>query len=499
MLAAWALAGGLLWWHYHQAMIQQARYLLTWAPASAQAGSLVRAQAGASEAINNAVISSRVPHPDHLAQLRGQMQSSILRLDALLARGTVERPLLDHATATQRSWLMEDFEPTLKALVDGDPSRAARITASSTSGARMEAMQLASARLQSHVQWRSLEQSQSMASSAKSLRDVFFISMGLLIAAIAVGALGIRLGVVRPLDWVRVNVQRAARDPDHQHPITAVGPVDIAALATDAEGMRRELVAEIDHARAAQSALNAHAPLVAEMRQRLHGEPVPVLDGMSIFASTHPSEGVIGGDWWQFATRSDGTWCVILADVSGHGWECGLVALQMKAAIESWIRTDIPLETVAEMASGFLWSGEHTVSLVLIELHVSQNRMHYLNAGHPPPMVIDQDGSMRELHRTGPLLSCLSAGSESWTSAALAWSPGSALFAYSDGLLDAIDSGAGEIGAVLQSAVTASTPTPGDASEIGSRVLGSISLASLARSDDTSLLVITRPSDRTKT
>ena len=494
VLAAWVVGAVLFWWQYQQAIADQARLVTTWAPAAAHASTLARAQASASEALNNAVIRTELRRPDQLERLLGQLQQAGRRLDALLDHEPAERTLLARARTSQDAWLQQDLDPTLEALAEGNAARAASITASQGSADRTQAMLEDSTALQSRTQARLLAQGRVMSASAASLGEALFIAMTVLIIAILAGSVAVRLRVVRPIDWLRVHVRQAAADSGHQHPIPVVGPAEIAALAKDAEGLRRQLVAEIDEARAARGALDSHAPLVAEVRGRLHGQQPPSLDGMEVFASTHPIEGVIGGDWWQFAPRPDGTWCLVLADVSGHGWGCGVVAMQMQAVMDSWLRTEEPIERALRAASSLLRSGAHTIPMVVIELDFAAGCLRYANAGHPPPIVIDARGGVRELTRTGPLLSCLEATDSWWTCRMLPWALGDALIAYTDGLLPAANPRGGDDPKVLSLLATA---IPGDirrdAHEFGHRLLADIRASGDEWADDATLLVITRP------
>lgn len=214
---------------------------------------------------------------------------------------------------------------------------------------------------------------------------------------------------------------------------------------------------------------------------------------MQAFASTRPAVGVIGGDWWQFLLRPSGNWCMVVADVSGHGWESGLVALQMRAVMDAWLRSEAPLEAVVSSAASSLGSGEHTVPAVLVEFDLVRGLAWYVNAGHPPPVQVRADGSVDNLTRTGPLLSCLSGGATAWTRAAMPWQPGDVLVAYSDGLLDRSKLTATDPAGWLRSAAAALPPTARlDPKEFGAGLLAGIRQDPQQGRDDASLIVVAR-------
>ena len=494
MLGAWLLGAMAFWWQFQQTTADQVRLLTTWTPAAAHASTLSRVQASASEALNNAVIRAQLRRPDRLQELLGQMQQAGTRLGTLLAQEPGERALLTQSRMTQQAWLRQDLDPTLEALAEANTARAAGITASDASADRTEAMLRASSVLQARLQARLLDQGRVMAGSASTLGNALFLAMTILIIAIIGGAVLVRLRVVRPVEWLGRDVREAAADPTHRHPIPVVGPAEIASLAMDTEGLRRQLVAEIDEARAARGALDSHAPLVSAVRSRLHGQPPPTIDGISIFASNRPAEGVIGGDWWQFVRRSEARWCLVLADVSGHGWESGVIAMQLQAVLESWLRADMPLEQTLIGASMLLRSGSHTVPMVLVEMDASTGRLSYVNAGHPPPLLIGATGQVDALARTGPLLSCLDASASWWSCQSMPWEPGDSLIAHSDGLIPDVMAREVEPSVRLQE-WCAAVPVDirRDAHEFGQRLLADIRASGDEWTDDATLLVITRP------
>lgn len=492
-LAGWAIAAALLSWNYQCAMSQQVHLLRTWAPAVAQASALGRAQAGASEMLNDAVLRSRVRRPERLERQLIQMHRSVAELEQLLADQPVERALVRHADTRQEDWLSNDLHPTLEALARGGSTAAAAITASEDSAVRTESMQRGSRILHALLSARSIAHSQAMASSARSLRDALVIALAAVIIAIIAGASIIRLGIERPLRRLRTSLRRAMSDAEHPVAIPQLGPADVAAVARDAEGLRRRMVEQEQDAQAARESLGLHAPLVAEVRHQLHGLPIPSMAGMQAFASTRPAVGVIGGDWWQFLLRPSGNWCMVVADVSGHGWESGLVALQMRAVMDAWLRSEAPLEAVVSSAASSLGSGEHTVPAVLVEFDLVRGLAWYVNAGHPPPVQVRADGSVDNLTRTGPLLSCLSGGATAWTRAAMPWQPGDVLVAYSDGLLDRSKLTATDPAGWLRSAAAALPPTARlDPKEFGAGLLAGIRQDPQQGRDDASLIVVAR-------
>jgi len=508
VLAAWLAAGALQWWQYSQTMSEQVRFLTTWVPATSHASRLELIQSNTIAALDRAVLHGQVDRPERLEVLLVQMGQSTARLRSLLAKETTLRGLLEGADSSQQEWLRKILDPSLEAMARGRTESAASISASQTNELLTRDMQQGSALLHAQVQIRSLQQSRELGAAARSFSSTLVIAMALILTTIIGVGIAMRAQILRPIRRLRAAVRQAATDPSRSSPISTVGPQEIASVARDAEGLRRQLVEEILDARAANEALGTHAPLVAEVRNRLHGQPAPELREMEVFASTRPASGVIGGDWWQFVQRAGGIWCLVLADVSGHGWQSGVTALQMRAVLDTLLCSDLPLRSIPLAAGHLLTSGEHTVSMVLVELDTTGNEVRYLNAGHPPPLLLRPDqandrAQWHELTCTGPVLSCLPAATTSWTCGTLSWHPGDALIAYSDGfMLDGISIWTGGADWLHLVATRFGTDSGSDMRHRASGLLpaeGARRLTvegadplSTGESDDASLIVITR-------
>ncbi|MGW0582826.1 CHASE3 domain-containing protein, partial [Streptomyces sp. NPDC002920] len=81
---------------------------------------------------------------------------------------------------------------------------------------------------------------------------VAFLVTGLMLAVL------VRLLVTRPLEALR-EVSRQVADGDFDHVITGGGPADLAAVATDVEGMRQRIVAELAASRGQRDILTRQA------------------------------------------------------------------------------------------------------------------------------------------------------------------------------------------------------------------------------------------------
>jgi len=89
-----------------------------------------------------------------------------------------------------------------------------------------------------------------------------------------------------------------------------------------------------------------------------------------------------------------------------------------------------------------IWSGIQTfganrfVTLFCGRIDPATGRLDYVNAGHPPAIVWNEDGTLESLDPTGPLVSPVWE-SPRWESRSVEFTAGHRLLAYTDGVSEA--------------------------------------------------------------
>jgi PAS domain S-box-containing protein len=203
-----------------------------------------------------------------------------------------------------------------------------------------------------------------------------------------------------------------------------------------AEQLAGRAAVAVDNARLATSRRE-----VAETLQRsLLPEAVPLIEEWEIATMYRPAsasdaiEVEVGGDFYDFFQTNTG-WIVLLGDVTGRGVQA--------AAMTSLVRH----------GARFLAKREHSPSKILARLHQALREQSALSlcsalclrlegkeivissAGHPAPLVVRDDGRIRELGVSGPILG---AWSESeWVDSGAQVDDDETLFVYTDGVVDA--------------------------------------------------------------
>lgn len=271
------------------------------------------------------------------------------------------------------------------------------------------------------------------------------------ILAILMFALSIYLVIrwfLNPLNQLRRQLRNVARRGHQNDPIIPNGPPEIAAAGSDAELMRRELVAHQDEARAATEGLAQEGPVVSDLRELLApANQEFITSTWQVCGSSHAAEGVMGGDWWDTFTLSDGRFATVLTDVAGHGSEAAITALNSKITVSDSIKDTSNLTTIATyLAECFgdtsfeATQGDDNETRfgtgILMAFNPSTYELEWINAGHPAPIVIDANGLVAKLEPTGPIMSSLGG---SWPSNTVTLRPGQSVITWSDGLSETRD------------------------------------------------------------
>lgn len=135
--------------------------------------------------------------------------------------------------------------------------------------------------------------------------------------------------------------------------------------------------------------------LATQVQQLLFPKSSPVCDWCCIGYKNRMARG-LGGDFFDFISMPDGCQAIFIGDVTGHGLHASVVMSLLYGFIHRAARAGCaPLATVREV-NGFLQSFavrsrefDHYFSATLFFgiIDPATLEMHYVNAGHPAPLV----------------------------------------------------------------------------------------------------------------
>ncbi len=154
-----------------------------------------------------------------------------------------------------------------------------------------------------------------------------------------------------------------------------------------------------------QSRTERHMAAAVEVQQRLLPVEAPTLAGFDVAGAAYPAERACG-DSFDFIPLPDGSWCLAVGDVSGHGLGPALHMVETRAALRTLLDSPLPFDQVLARLNRLLYADLAEgafVTLFLACLDPSTRRLTYAGAGHEARL-IRADGEVLRLSSTAPLL-----------------------------------------------------------------------------------------------
>ncbi len=198
------------------------------------------------------------------------------------------------------------------------------------------------------------------------------------------------------------------------------------------------------------------------LQQALLPERLPQLVGIGLAARYVPAEegSAAGGDWYDVIELSDGGVALVIGDVAGHGTEAASVMGQVRMAVRAFsLEGHAPRVVVGRVHDLLrsLYEGEQMVTMLYLVVDPTTWEATMVNAGHPPPLLLDPRGGATYLETPTGLPVGLNWNLPYEESTALL-RPGATLVLYTDGLIDRRDV---EVGEGLDRLLEAATDTVG--------------------------------------
>jgi sigma-B regulation protein RsbU (phosphoserine phosphatase) len=169
--------------------------------------------------------------------------------------------------------------------------------------------------------------------------------------------------------------------------------------------------------------------------------PLPdmTIDELSV-SCRYVSCAELGGDLCDYVAIGPGRVALLVADVMGHG----VSAAMLTGVVKSAFRASHPDGYEPRAVVHRLWSNmdafgsERFVTMIAAVVSLEEQRVDYVNAGHPSGMIVSSTrGVSQLLPSTGPLVSPALRDC-AWQQQSMPFTRGDLLFLYTDGVSDAL-------------------------------------------------------------
>jgi serine phosphatase RsbU (regulator of sigma subunit) len=185
----------------------------------------------------------------------------------------------------------------------------------------------------------------------------------------------------------------------------------------------------------------------AEIQQNLLPPRIANFAGAEVAGGVLPGY-EIGGDFFDYADNDDGLWLAV-GDAIGKGNTAAAISSLAVGALRAARRNDATLEQTAEVvhrASFDLGGPYQFVTAVFGVWHPASRTLAWVNCGHPPPLLIDPDGTVTPLEGDGTYPLGLFRRRRAFRRAERAVEPGQRILLYSDGVTERRDSARNQFG-----------------------------------------------------
>jgi len=181
--------------------------------------------------------------------------------------------------------------------------------------------------------------------------------------------------------------------------------------------------------------------VVAEVLQRaVLPDSLPVVDGLTLHAEYRAGAAgtYVGGDWYDVFELGPDSIFFSVGDVMGKGAPAAALMGQVRSAIRAYaVAGASPSEVLTSLDRLFdVLVEDRVVTAVVGTITPSTGLVCMSNAGHPPPLVVQKDGSaaFRPMQRSLLVAAGLNRTGRPTDDVIL--QPGDALIMYSDGLVE---------------------------------------------------------------
>lgn len=195
----------------------------------------------------------------------------------------------------------------------------------------------------------------------------------------------------------------------------------------------------------------------------------PTVAGAEVAFTNRPANTVSGDYYDAFFRTGEPSLLLALADVAGKGLPAAMLMATFQASLRTLAAEAMPLPEVTLALNRFACAnsmgGTRFTTAFLAEFDPAARRLRYCNAGHNPPLLRRQDGSIEKLERGGVPLGILPEAGFECDEVSLR--AGDALVIFSDGVTESFspsgeDYGEARLVAALQAAMAVPVP-PGAA------------------------------------
>ena len=200
--------------------------------------------------------------------------------------------------------------------------------------------------------------------------------------------------------------------------------------------------------------LEQELEIAREVQAMLFPKQLPHSPGMTLFGGCKAAR-TVSGDYYDFIVEDETHLNIVVGDVSGKGISAALLMANLQAAMRSYLtahRHGDPAsvgqglaDVMRELNRQIYVNSppEKYATLFLSRYDAELRRLWYCNAGHLPPIILDEQG-VRTLEATGTVVGLLP--DAAYQAKFVDMKPGALLAIFTDGITEALNGSDEEFG-----------------------------------------------------
>ncbi|MBF8194001.1 SpoIIE family protein phosphatase [Nonomuraea sp. K274] len=182
---------------------------------------------------------------------------------------------------------------------------------------------------------------------------------------------------------------------------------------------------------------------IAETMQRHLIAPLPAIEHLELVARYQPAPrgSQVGGDWYDAFPLPGGVTALVIGDVTGHDLQAAAKMSQIRNMLRmaAWAQHTPPSRVVGRLDDALPHITDDLMATLVLALAEQRQDgawwLRWTSAGHPPPLLVDDDGSTRYLEQGQGLLLGTGLPADRPDAAVPIPSQSTVLF-YTDGLIE---------------------------------------------------------------
>lgn len=186
--------------------------------------------------------------------------------------------------------------------------------------------------------------------------------------------------------------------------------------------------------------LESELLIAKEIQQGLLPRSLPSINGFD-FAAINISSKQVGGDYYDVIPTDDGNYIVAIADVSGKGTPASLLMANVQATVHALVPFNLSLSIATARINDLIYrntASDKFITFFWGSLDPRSKIFRYVNAGHNPPFVVRNNGTVERLSDGGLILGIMKTIMP-YQEGSVQLNEGDAVILFTDGVSEAMD------------------------------------------------------------